>query len=81
MLANDPLLFILQGELGAGKTQFAKGIGKISGTVTDGKGNPVNGAYLNIGDSSYTFWRSTQTNASGTYAFSDVPEGKYKISF
>ena len=59
---------------------FAKGIGKISGTVTDGKGNPVNGAYLNIGDSSYTFWRSTQTNASGTYAFADVPEGKYKIS-
>ena len=47
--------------------------------MTDGKGNPVNGAYLNIGDSSYTFWRSTQTNASGTYAFADVPEGKYKI--
>ncbi len=59
---------------------FNKGVGKITGTVTDSKGSPVDNAYLNIGDSSYIFWRSTQTNASGTYSFSDVPEGKYKVS-
>lgn len=34
-LENKPLIFALQGELGAGKTQFAKGIGQALGIKTN----------------------------------------------
>ena len=44
--------------------------GTISGTVTDGS-NPINGATVALGS------RSTTTNASGAYSFTNIPAGTY----
>ena len=48
----------------------------ISGLVLDGNGTPVSGASLNL---TGNLSRSTQTDATGTYAFAGLPVGNYKI--
>jgi peptidoglycan hydrolase-like protein with peptidoglycan-binding domain/protocatechuate 3,4-dioxygenase beta subunit len=55
--------------------------GALKGTVKDGAGTPVKGAFVQINDLNYSLWRGENTNASGTYAVLDLPAGSYRLSF
>ncbi|OGZ99368.1 MAG: hypothetical protein A3C07_03290 [Candidatus Sungbacteria bacterium RIFCSPHIGHO2_02_FULL_47_11] len=56
------------------------GAGSVTGQVTDGSGNPVSGANVGLANSSYTFWRNTETAATGMYGFSGIPVGSYRLT-
>ncbi len=56
-------------------TILAQPLGTISGTVTDGAGNPLVGATVEIPQLGLT----TTTNAQGAFAFADVPLGTYFV--
>ncbi len=58
----------------------AVGTGSITGTVTDGKGNPVALAFVNLANYTDSFWRKTETDAKGIYKLTDIPAGAYKLS-
>ncbi len=56
-------------------TILAQPLGTISGTVTDGSGNPIANATVEIRQLGLT----TTTNAQGAYVFANVPMGTYYV--
>ena len=53
--------------------------GKISGVVRDPKGAIVSGAQVSLVHAQQVVLRSAQTDASGLFAFDDVPAGAYEV--
>ena len=61
----------------------------ISGRVTDSDGAPINDGYVTLFESDGfggwdaidSAWTRKDTSRSGKYAFGNVPDGQYKISF
>jgi len=58
--------------------QLAPGVGAITGTVTSG-GTNVAGASVKLFDSSLTLVAQQTTAADGTYAFTNVKQGTYRV--
>ena len=54
--------------------------GKITGTITDDKGEALPGANVEITSPAIMGKRSTVTSAKGTYVFLNLPVGTYKVS-
>jgi hypothetical protein len=54
--------------------------GTIRGTVTDSTAAVVPGATVNLKGEDTGLARSTVTNASGNYSFTDLPVGSYQVS-
>jgi hypothetical protein len=54
--------------------------GKITGTITDDKGEPLPGATVEITSSILMGKRSTVTSAKGAYVFLSLPIGNYKVT-
>ena len=54
--------------------------GKITGMITDDKGEPLPGATVEITSSKLMDKRSTVTSAKGTYVFLKLPIGIYKVT-
>ena len=54
--------------------------GRISGTVQDATGAVIVGARVTVSNSDTGAVRTAVTDASGTYAFADLPVGRYDIS-
>jgi outer membrane receptor protein involved in Fe transport len=54
--------------------------GKITGTITDDKGEPLPGATVELTGPALMGKRSVLTSAKGTYVFMNVPSGKYKVT-
>jgi len=54
--------------------------GKITGTITDDKGEPLPGATAELTSPALMGKRSAATSAKGTYAFLNLPIGKYKLT-
>jgi hypothetical protein len=55
--------------------------GAIAGTVTDSAGRPLDGVVVTLYDSSGDFFDNTTTAVDGSYRFSGLPVGSYKIGF
>ncbi len=56
--------------------------GTLSGTVTDAvTGLPIEGAWVNLYDSSGNHKGSTGTNVNGYYKFEDLAPGSYRVRF
>ena len=51
----------------------------VSGEITDSTGAVVPGAQIQLGSSSTNESRSTTSNSSGFYRFTDVPPGTYEL--
>jgi protocatechuate 3,4-dioxygenase beta subunit len=60
--------------------QLAQG-GRISGTITDNSGNPIDLVGISIYDINNQSYASTNTNSSGYYITGLLPAGNYKILF
>jgi len=54
--------------------------GKITGTITDDKGETLPGATVELTGPALMGKRSAVTSAKGTYIFISVPIGKYKVT-
>ena len=54
-------------------------VGELRGTVSDEEQRPVQGATVRIESADRTHNRSVDTAEDGTFAFSDVPVGRYAI--
>src|SRR5262249_10890687 len=52
----------------------------LLGTVTDSSGAVVGGAKVTITEMKTDFRRTTDTNESGNYQFSDLPPGQYEVA-
>jgi len=55
------------------------GSSSLRGTVTDLQGRPVAGATVTLGNAAKNFTRTQETNDSGSYSFSTVPPGSYRL--
>src|SRR5882724_9866114 len=55
------------------------GSSSLRGTVTDLQGRPVAGATVTLGNAAKNFTRTQETTDSGSYSFSAVPPGTYRI--
>jgi hemoglobin/transferrin/lactoferrin receptor protein len=53
--------------------------GKVAGTVRDPKGAIVTGAEVRLLHAQQVVLRSAQTDASGQFAFDDIPAGAYEV--
>jgi outer membrane receptor protein involved in Fe transport len=54
--------------------------GKITGTITDDKGEPLPGAAVEITGPALQGKRAVVTSAKGTFVFLSVPSGTYKLT-
>src|SRR5437660_9276869 len=54
--------------------------GSLLGTVTDSSGAAVPNAKVTITDTNTGISRTTTTNESGNYTFSDLPPGTYAVA-
>jgi len=54
--------------------------GKITGTITDDRGEPLPGVAVELKGPSIMGKRSTVTSAKGGYVFLDVPPGKFTLT-
>jgi Carboxypeptidase regulatory-like domain/TonB dependent receptor len=54
--------------------------GRISGTIRDTSGAVVLGAHVSVTNTQTAATRSSSTDASGTYTFSELPVGRYDLS-
>src|SRR5690242_12962111 len=53
--------------------------GTLLGTVKDASGAVVAGAKVTVTEANTGIIRSTETNTSGNYTFSDLPPGTYNV--
>jgi len=68
------------------KTGVQTSVGRLEGTVNDGKDNPIEGAYIRIFGGHIVFeelefaivYKHTNTTADGSYSF-DIPTGTYTM--
>lgn len=58
----------------------ATNTGTVVGTVTDPTGAVIPQAQITLTDTATNTKRTTQSNATGQYVFSNVPPGKYELS-
>src|SRR4029078_6434523 len=58
---------------------FAQGTSSVTGTVSDPQGNVVAGATVTIIHAEKNFTRTQTTTEAGTFAFSLIPPGQYKL--
>jgi hypothetical protein len=58
-----------------------KGVGSISGHVTDTSGNSLTPVWVRVYDLNYSYVTFTITNSSGNYTASSIPAGNYKVNF
>jgi hypothetical protein len=67
---------------GTNNDSFALGAqqAELSGVVTDPNNTPVNGATINVVDSSGFTVASTMTAPDGSYSFNGIPPGTYTIT-
>jgi hypothetical protein len=56
-------------------------LGGITGTVVDPSGSAVPGVDVKAISEDTKLERSAKSNAQGTYAFNDLPIGKYTVTF
>ncbi len=63
----------------AGVSSAQSGSSCLRGTVTDLQGRPVAGATVTLGNAAKNFTRTQETSDSGSYSFSAVPPGTYRI--
>jgi hypothetical protein len=61
--------------------QAQQTLGGITGTVVDPSGSSVPGAEVKATSEDTKLERTTQSNAQGSYAFNDLPIGKYTVTF
>jgi hypothetical protein len=54
--------------------------GKITGTITDDKGEPLPGATVELTSPGLMVKRATSTSAKGTYVFLNLPIGDYRLT-
>src|SRR5512136_2498130 len=54
--------------------------GKLTGTITDDKGEPLPGASVEVTSPALIGKRSTVTSSRGTYALLSLPIGTYKLT-
>ncbi len=75
-----PFLSVLSLVLLISNISFAQsGSSSLRGTVTDLQGRPVAGATVTLGNAAKNFTRTQDTNESGSYSFSTVPPGTYRV--
>ena len=53
----------------------------VSGTVTDGQGNPLAGINVNVNSRGYGVGSGSQTDGSGRYTTNALPSGDYLVTF
>jgi Carboxypeptidase regulatory-like domain len=61
--------------------QAQQTLGGITGTVVDPSGSSVPGAEVKATSEDTKLERTAQSNAQGSYAFNDLPIGKYTVTF
>src|ERR1700677_4630187 len=61
--------------------QAQQTLGGITGTVVDPSGSAVPGAEVKATSEDTKLERTAQSNAQGSYAFNDLPIGKYTVTF
>jgi Carboxypeptidase regulatory-like domain/TonB dependent receptor len=61
--------------------QAQQTLGGITGTVIDPSGSAVPGAEVKATSEDTKLERTAQSNAQGSYAFNDLPIGKYTVTF
>ncbi len=61
--------------------QAQQTLGGITGTVVDPSGSAVPGAEVKAISEDTKLERTAQSNAQGSYAFNDLPIGKYTVTF
>jgi uncharacterized repeat protein (TIGR01451 family) len=54
--------------------------GAISGTVTDGQGNPLSGISVQCEGIDQSYGNSAETDANGVYTITGLPFGTYKVN-
>jgi hypothetical protein len=64
----------------AGGAQAQSGGSTVRGTVKDPQGNVVAGANVNLTNPDKNFSRTQTTNQDGTYIFTAIPPGTYKLN-
>jgi hypothetical protein len=79
-IATNFLLLLTLAALPQFVSAQSMGTGTIKGIVTDPSGAAVHNATVTATDKSRNIPRSTQTDASGGYVFSNMPIGDYQIS-
>ena len=58
---------------------MAQGTSSVTGSVVDPQGNVISGATVTLIDQEKNFTRTQPTTERGTFAFSLIPPGQYKI--
>jgi hypothetical protein len=61
--------------------QAQQTLGGITGTVVDPSGSAVPGAQVKATSEDTKLERTAESNAQGSYAFNDLPIGKYTVTF
>jgi outer membrane receptor protein involved in Fe transport len=81
ILFGSWLLFLLIAFIGVTRTQAQSILeGKITGTITDDRGEPLPGATMELTSPALMGKRTGITSAKGTYFFLNLPIGKYKLT-
>lgn len=78
-LTTIALMFFLCLCLFEGPAKAQKGLATLRGTITDSRGALVSGAVLTLVDPSSKISRTASTKDSGTYEFSAVNPGTYRL--
>src|ERR1051326_3956951 len=76
-----PILVFFLLAIASVSSAFAQAVsGSLLGTVTDSSGGAVPNAKVTITETQTGVSRTTNTNESGNYTFSDLPPGKYTVA-
>src|SRR6202011_2816476 len=76
-----PICVLLLAALLTAGVAFSQAVnGSLVGTVTDSSGGSVPNAKVTITETNTGVSRSTTTNESGNYTFSDLPPGTYTVA-
>jgi Carboxypeptidase regulatory-like domain len=65
----------------AGSLKAQQTLGGITGAVTDASGGVIPNVTVTVKNEQTSLMRTTQTSASGTYSFVDLPIGLYTITY
>jgi carboxypeptidase family protein len=76
-----PILVFFLLAIASVSSAFSQAVsGSLLGTVTDSSGGAVPNAKVTITETQTGVSRTTNTNESGNYTFSDLPPGKYTVA-
>ncbi len=80
IIAVNPFLTTLLVSLLFATTAYAQAGGStVRGTIKDPQGNTVAGATVNLTNADRNFSRTQSTSGDGTYVFTAIPPGTYKL--